>query len=112
MSRENSVSYSGASSICSTMSNVSVNYDGDEMDLDTAVDHIFEELQHHINQMHVEIRNICQYEVRDDDYETTKAYFDALCGHIKDGSVLFKDLQKVIRQILPAKPKVPKTIQE
>ena len=105
-------SYSGTSSVCSTMSNVSVTMDGEEFELEEAVDHIFEELQHHVNQMHVEIRNCTQWDLKGQDYDEVKPYFDALCGHIKEGNSLFKDLQKVIKQILPAKPKIPKTIKE
>ena len=109
---ENSVSYSGASSLCSNMSNVSINYDGTEVDLDECVDHIFKELQHHINGTHVQIREMCQHDLRGDSYEEAKVYFDAMAVHIKEGNELFKDLLKVMKQILPKKPKVPATIKE
>ena len=107
MSRENSVS-----SLCSNMSSVSINYDGNEVDLDEAIDHIFRELQHHINSTHVNIREMCQHDLRGDSYEEAKVYFDAMAVHIKEGNDLFKDLLKVMKQVLPDKPKVPKTIKE
>ena len=47
-------------STCSAMSDVSVSYNDEEMNLDDAIDHIFKELQTHINQTHVEIREIAQ----------------------------------------------------
>ena len=106
-SRENSVS-----SLCSNMSSVSVNYDGNEVDLDEAVDFIFKELQHHINGMHTQIRETCQWDLRGESYEEVKVYFDTMATHIKEGNGLFKDLLKVISQIMPPKPKIPKTIKE
>lgn len=109
---DKSMSYSGASSLCSTMSNVSICYDGQEVDLDEACDHIFQELQHHINGTHVQIREMCQWDLRGESYEEVKVYFDAMAVHIREGSVLFKDLLKVMAQIMPKKPKVPKTIKE
>lgn len=109
---ENSVSYSGTSSICSNMSNMSINYLDTEMELEDAVDYIFKELQEHINQTHVNIRDICQWDLKDQDYDEVYPHFEQMTNHIKEGSALFKDLIKVIKQILPPKPKVPKTIKE
>lgn len=105
-------SYSGTSSVCSNMSDVSVTMDGQEYELEEAVDHIFQELQHYINQMHVEIRTITQWDLNDQDYDEVKPFFDNLCSHIKEGNSLFKDLQKVIKQVLPPKPKALKSIKE
>ena len=101
-------SYSGADSLCSNMSEVSINYDGEEVELGEAVDHIFKEIQHHINQTHCEIRQIVQWEDRNETYEETKVYFDDMELHIREGCALFKDLIKVMRQVLPKKPKEPK----
>ena len=107
MSKDNDTS-----SICSAMSDVSISYNGEEMDLDDAVDHIFKELQTHINQTHVEIREICQWYLRGEDYEETKVYFDNMVSHITEGCALFKDLTKVIKQIMPPKPKPLKAVKE
>lgn len=112
MSRENSVSYSGASSLCSNMSSVSINYDGEEHDLDEAVDYVFKELQEHINGTHVQIREMCQWDLRGESYEEVKVYFDKMADHIKEGSALFKDLLKIMKQIMPPKPKALKSIKE
>lgn len=101
-----------ASSICSAMSEVSINYNGEEMELDDAVDHIFKELQTHINQTHCEIREICQWELRGEDYDEVKVYFDSMVAHIKEGSSLFKDLIGVIKQIMPKPVKALKTVKE
>ena len=99
-------------SICSAMSDVSISYGGEEMNLDDAIDHIFKELQTRINQTHVEIREIAQHELRGEEYEETKVYFDSMVEHVTEGCHLFKDLIKVIRQIMPKPPKVLKTIKD
>ena len=78
-------------SICSAMSDVSISYNDEEMNLDDAIDHIFKEIQTHINQTHVEIRQICMNEIRGEDYEETKIYFDSMVNHINEGCHLFKD---------------------
>ena len=110
---ENSISRTGTSSICSNMSAMSVNYMDEEMELGDAIDYIFKELQHYINQMHVEIRNISQWDDRDLSYDETLPYFENLQAHVKEGGILFKDLIKVIKSIMPAKPKAnPKSIKE
>ena len=81
------------SSICSAMSDASISYNGEEMNLDDAIDHIFKELQLHINQTHVEIREICQWDLRGEDYEETIVYFNNMTNHIDEGCLLFKGNQ-------------------
>jgi hypothetical protein len=99
-------------SICSAMSDVSISYNGEEMELDDAIDHIFKELQTHINQTHCTIREITQWDLRNESYDEVKVYFDEMVTHIKEGSALFKDLIGCIKQILPPKPKALKLIKE
>ncbi len=100
------------SSICSAMSDVSISYNDQEMELDDAIDLIFKELQTHINQTHVCIREITQWDLRGEDYDEVKVYFDEMVTHIKEGSALFKDLIGVIRQIMPKPKKALKIIKE
>ena len=95
MSKDNDTS-----SICSAMSDASISYNGEEINFDDAIDHIFKELQLHINQTHVEICEICQLDLRGEDYEETMVYFNNMTNHIDEGCLLFKDLKKVIKQIL------------
>ena len=49
---------------------------------------------------------------RGEDYEETKVYFDNMVTHITEGCALFKDLTKVIKQIMPPKPKALKSVKE
>ena len=62
--------------------------------------------------MHVEIRNISQWDDRDLSYDETLPYFENLQSHVKEGGVLFKDLIKVIKSIMPKPPPKSKTIKE
>ena len=101
-----------SSSICSAMSDVSISYNGEEMELDEAIDHIFKELQTHINQTHCNIREITQWDLRGEDYDEVKVYFDDMVSHIKEGSALFKDLIGVIKQIMPKPVKPLKSVKE
>ena len=88
------------SSICSVMSDASISYNGEEMNLDDAIDHIFKELQVHINQTHVEIREICQRGLRGEDDEETIVFLNNMTNHKEEGCRLFQDLKKVIKQIM------------
>lgn len=96
-------------SLCSNMSDMSISYGGEEMDLDDAIDHIFKELQNHINETHVQIREMCQWDLRGEDYDDVMVYFKEMELHIREGCSLFKDLISVMRQVIkPLKPKAPR----
>lgn len=97
---------SESESICSDTSQVSVAYNGDDnMPLDDACDMIFKEIQQHINDIHVQLRMLCQSEDRNETYDEAFEYHDALTSHVKEACVVFKDVVKVSKQLLPKKPK-------
>ena len=75
------------------------------MPLDEAIDDIFKQIQSHINDMHCSIRELCQSEDRNDSYEEAGEFYDAVASHVKEGNVVFKELVKVCRQLLPPKPR-------
>jgi hypothetical protein len=91
--------------MASNMSERSVSVFGEEMPLDEAIDQIFKDIQGHINDMHMSIRELCQSEDRNDTYEEALDFFDAVASHVKEGNVVFKELVKVCKQLLPPKPK-------
>ena len=100
------MSENDTSSIGSDMSQVSVSYNGeDDMPLDEAVDMIFSEIQTHINEIHVQLRMLCQSEDRADTYDEALEYHEALSEHVKDACTVLKDVIKVSKQLLPKKPK-------
>jgi hypothetical protein len=90
---------------CSNQSNVSVSIWGEEMDLEVAVDKIFKQIQEHLNELHCQIRQLCQSEDRNDDYDEALEHYEAITLHTKEGVAVMKDLPKVMKQILPPKPK-------
>jgi hypothetical protein len=92
-------------SICSNQSNVSVSIWGEEMELEVAVDTIFKQIQDHLNELHGQIRQLCMSEDRNDSYDEALEFYDAIVKHTKEAVLVFKDLPKVMRQILPPKPK-------
>ena len=95
------------SSIGSDMSQVSVSYNGeDDMPLDEAVDMIFSEIQTHINEIHVQLRMLCQSEDRADTYDEALEYHEALSEHVKDACTVFKDVIKCLNNYCPRSPKV------
>jgi hypothetical protein len=94
-----------SSSICSSMSNVTVSAFGDEVPLEEAVDHIFKDIQDHINELHVQIRLLCMCDEHGDTYEEAYEHYHHIVNHIKEGQLMFKELPKVMKQILPLRPK-------
>jgi uncharacterized protein YgfB (UPF0149 family) len=101
------------SSICSTMSNVTVSAFGEDVLLEDAVDDIFKQIQTHINELHIQIRQLCMTEDRNDSYEEAYEYYYEIIEHVKEANVIFKELPKVCKQILPPRPKeLPKTFEK
>lgn len=93
------------SSLASGLSEVSVSYNGEDMMLEDAIDHIFKELQQCINEIHVQLRQLCMSEDRGDTYDEAKEYLDQITDFVKDGTKVLKDLIPVCKQLLPPKPK-------
>ena len=92
-------------SVCSQMSDFSVSVNGQEMKLDEAVDDIFAQIQTAINQIHVDLRNMCQADDRGDSYDEALEYHTAITEHVKTGADMFKSIIKVSKQLLPSKLK-------
>jgi hypothetical protein len=98
------------SSICSAMSAVTISAFGEEVPLEEAVDDIFAQLQTAINELHVQIRQLCMTEDRGDSYEEAYVFQHEIKGHVADGCDMLKELVKVMKQLLPPRPKeLPKT---
>jgi light-regulated signal transduction histidine kinase (bacteriophytochrome) len=98
------------SSICSNMSNMTVSAFGEEVPLEEAVDDIFAQLQTAINELHVQIRQLCMTESQGDSYEEAYVFQHEIKTHVADGCDMLKELVKVCKQLLPPRPKdLPKT---
>jgi hypothetical protein len=92
-------------SICSAASSISVSYNENEVPLDEAVDDIFKQIQEHINQIHVELRSMVMSDDRGEDYTDCFEYHESLTEHVKEACLVFRDVIKVSKQLLPSKPK-------
>lgn len=93
------------SSMGSNMSERSVSCFGEDMPLEEAIDEIFKQIQEHINELHVQVRQLCQSEDRADTYDEALEFYTGVASHVKEGNIVFKELVKVCKQLLPKKPK-------
>ena len=71
---------------------------GEEMELTEAVDAIFNQIQDHINELHVQVRQLSMCENRNESYEEAYAYYYEVGAHVKEGSNVFKELTKVMKR--------------
>ena len=94
-----------AKSEASVMSEVSVSHNGEEMPLEDAIDDVFKQIQGHINQIHIELRNLCMADDRNEDYFECLKYHESLTEHVNEGCSMFKSVIKISKQLLPTKPK-------
>lgn len=90
-------------SVTSQMSDFSVSVNGSEMPLDEAVDNIFKQIYEAINQIHADLRQMCQD--RGDTYDEAMIYHNQITEHVKEGCDMFKSIIKVSKQLLPPKEK-------
>ncbi len=101
-------------SICSNMSHVTVSAFGqNDVPIDEAVDDIFKKIQSSINDLHCQIRQLCMSEDRGDTYEEAYQFQHAIKEHVDESIIVFKELVKVMKQILPKRPKdLPKDFEK
>lgn len=105
MSNQSNESDSDIASVCSQMSDFSVSVNGEDMPLDQAVDNVFAQIQTAINQIHCDLRQMCQSEDRSDTYEESLEYHNSVKEHITEGCVMFKSLIAISKQLVLPKPK-------
>lgn len=93
----------------STRSTASVSFYGDEIEFEKAIDQTFLDCQEHLNQLHVEVRNLSMCDVDDHQVymEALKA-FHAVLDNIDGLAVVFKELKSVAKQALGPAPKALK----
>jgi len=100
-------------SVSSSGSQISINYNGQECDLEQMLDLVItgkgpEEpgIQSLINQIQYTLRNLVQCEDRGDTYQETVSLVDEITDMVDDISILFEDLKTVAVQVL-GKPETP-----
>lgn len=93
----------------SCMSEVSVNWNGEEVDLETAVDETFKLAQTYLNGIHCQIRDLAQVEERNECYMTALDMYLSMEKDINGIAEVFKDLKHCAKQVLGSVPKELKT---
>jgi hypothetical protein len=91
------------SSVCSTFSMVSVG--GDQMSADKALDEAFADIQTGFNELHSYSRQLLMADMREDSYEDFLPLYTKFNELMTESKDLLKDLNKIIKQLLPKKPK-------
>lgn len=83
----------------SQLSNISVSYYGEEMDLESAIDDAFRELQTHMNSTQQYLRSLAMLCDQDGDYKECLALNDHIEDSIDGVNDLFNELRKIVGQI-------------
>jgi hypothetical protein len=94
-------------SVCSNFSMVSVG--GDQMSADQALDEAFKDIQTGWNELHSYSRQLLMADQRDDSYEDFLPLYTTFNELMKESKGLLGDLNKIIKQLMPKKPKGFKT---
>jgi len=97
-----------AESLCSNMSDMSVMYDGEEMDLEKFVDQAFAEIQTAVNNLQCATRNLMRSEDRGDTHEESMVIFAEIQDNVKEGISVFKEIMKTNKTMVVPKPKALK----
>ena len=86
-------------SISSNGSQISINYNGEEMDLEQMLDETVKGITRHLNDLQLQLRNVAQSEDRNDSFEEIGEFTDAVQDDIDEMIYLFTDLKDVADQI-------------
>lgn len=95
-------------SLCSEMSEMSINIDGNQLNLQSFVDHVFREIQNNINMLHTSIRWLSQSEDRGESLEEFLPKYLDLLDFINETGELFQPLPAAIVDLLPLDSKEDK----
>ena len=93
------------SSIGSAFSEMSVSFEGEEVDLETALDDIFKRIQEFHNGTHCDVRTLAMLPEQDDDYMESFKLFVGIGDNIDGITDLMKELKGITRQLIGPVPK-------
>ena len=88
----------------SAMSEQSVSYFGEEVNLETALDSIFKQIQTFMNDTHCAVRTMAAVEDQDNDYMRALDLYHDITASIDDLLDLLKELKKISREVLGKPP--------
>jgi hypothetical protein len=89
----------------SSASQISINVDGKEMDLEQMLDETIRGVQGHLNQLQMQLRNVACCEDRGESFEEIVEITDEIDDSVIEMIELFGDLQNVTKQIRGPIPK-------
>ena len=92
-------------SIYSDMSEASIMMGDTEINAGEYLDETFKSIQSHINDLHAQARMMLMADDRNEDYEECLEYYKAIVHHVKEACIVFKDLPKAVKQLMPPKPR-------
>jgi len=86
-------------SVSSCGSQISINYNGEEMDLEQMLDETITGIQKYLNDLQMTLRNVAQSDDRGDDFHEIVELTDQIEDDVDGMIVLFEDLKDVASQI-------------
>jgi hypothetical protein len=86
-------------SVSSNGSQLSINYNGQEMDLEGMLDETVRGIQKYLNDLQMTLRNVAQSDDRGDDFQEIVELTDHIEDDVDDMIYLFGDLKDVAAQI-------------
>lgn len=86
-------------SVSSNGSSISINYNGEVMDLEQMLDETIKGIQKYLNHLQLELRNVAQSDDRNDSFEEIVEFTDNIDDDVDSMILLFEDLKTVSKQI-------------
>ena len=86
-------------SVMSNMSDVSVVLNGQEVDIDTAINDTYRDIQGYLNTTQSQLRNLAQVEERAETFFYSHELCTNIDHNIKEILELFKDLKSIVKQV-------------
>ena len=86
-------------SIKSNMSDLSVVLNGEEVNIDDAINDTYREIQSHLNTTQSQLRNLAQVEERSETFRYSHELCTNIDYNIKQILELFKDLKSIVKQV-------------
>lgn len=86
-------------STASGFSEMSVSYNGTEVNLEFAIDDVFKQLQNHLNLLQCSLRQLAMIVEQDGDYPESLKYSDEIEDGIDGMVILFKSLKDITSQV-------------
>jgi hypothetical protein len=90
----------------SVFSDTSVSYNGQEVQLEFAIDDCFKKLQTFLNSLQCSLRSLCMLVDQDADYKEAVLMSDDINDGVDGMEVLFDDLKDIMSQVM-IKPETP-----